>query len=295
MTAPRVYWLTPRTVTVHPGGRRRASLSLLALVAGVATLVLPTISSLAQYHWNTEGGAQGPIILVSGLWLIWREREKIKWRPRSIPRSWLLLLAPLLIVYALATGFNLLGTRIAALYLIMILLGFFYLGVQCMRHLWPTILYLGFIVKPAESIVSVVTGPLQRWLSAVSTQLLRWVGYPIGSSGVRIQLAQYELLVAQPCAGIGSMFTLLAIGVLYIHLAAPKGKLHRTLLLVGIVPLAIAANLVRVMVIILLTYHAGDAIAQSFAHEMAGVATFILSLIGMFALDALLTWRALHR
>ncbi len=258
------------------------------LILGVAALTIPTLLSLAGVHWSTSNGAHGPLILVSGLWLIWRERDAIRFRPGGISGAWLLLLAPLLLVYGYGRGFQLLGTESAALYGILVLLGFYYWGPALMRRLWFAVLYLGFLIKPPYGVVAELTQPLKIAISELSVDLLHALGYPVGQSGVLIQIAQYELMVQQACAGLSSLVTLLALGLLYVHLTRPAGRLHAALLLAAIVPIAMVANLLRVILLVLLTYHAGDAVAQSVAHDAAGVVTFSLSMLGMFLVDRLL-------
>lgn len=261
-----------------------------AVVAGIVALAIPTILSLARIHWSTEDGAHGPIILVSGLWLFWREREHIHFRPGAIAGPWLLILAPLLALYGLSRSVGFLGTETASLWLILVLLGFYYWGPVVMRRLWFAVLYLGFLIKPPYGLVEQLTQPLKIGISETSVEILHLLGYPIAASGVLIQVGQYELLVKQACAGLGSLFTLLAIGLLYIHLTS-AGRTRGLILMLAILPIALLANLLRVIILVLLTYHAGDAVAQSFAHDVAGVATFALSVAGMLALNWLLDRR----
>ncbi len=267
---------------------RAMNRSLLLLTAGALLLLIPVVIDLARYDWSTTAGAQGPIILASGAWLVWRERDSFRFAPNSISGRWLALLGPLLLLYLFGRSLHLLGTETIAAYLTLILLGFYYFGAASMRRLWFAWAYLAFLVKLPQGIVAALTGPIQIGLSQLSVRLLDLAGYPVGNSGVTIQVGQYELLVAQACAGLGSLFALLAIGLLYVHLTRPAGRLHALLLLAGIIPLALLANLLRVLIIILLTYHVSDAVAQSFVHEVAGIGTFLLSLIGMAALDGLL-------
>jgi exosortase len=264
---------------------------MLIVGAGVAMLAVPTIISLGQLHWSTDNGAHGPLILVSALWLFWRERANIEWRPGSIHGAWLLLLLPLLFTYFVGRSLGMIGTEAAALYLIFVLLGFTYWGPAIMRRLWFAILYAAFLVKPPEGPIAELTSPLKVWLSSMAVDLLHLAGYPIGKSGVLIQVAQYELLVAQACAGLGSLVTLLAMGLLYVHLTQPEARAHKVILIASIIPIAILANLVRIIFLVLLTYHVSDGVAQGFAHDLAGVVTFALSMLGMLALDALLQRR----
>ena len=258
------------------------------LLLGIAALLIPTLLSLATRHWSISSGAHGPLILISGTWLIWRERHWLRFQPGGIGQAWLLMLVPLLPLYAFGRGFQLLGTESAALYAMLVLLGFYYWGPAAMRRLWFAVLYLAFLIKPPYGVVAELTQPLKIALSELSVDLLHALGYPIGQSGVLIQIAQYELMVEQACAGLSSLVTLFALGLLYIHLTRPPGRMHAILLLAAIVPIAMVANLLRVIILVLLTYHAGDAVAQSVAHDAAGVVTFSLSMLGMFLFDQLL-------
>lgn len=262
------------------------------LIAGVAALTLPTLYSLASIHWRTENGVHAPIILVSGVWLLWREREHIRFRPDSISRSWLLLVVPFLLLYTLSRSAGFLGAESAALWLTLALLGFAYWGPAVMRHIWFAVLYLGFLIKPPYGLVEEMTQPLKIAISQACVEFLHLLGYPIAASGVLIQIAQYELLVKQACAGLGSMFTLLAIGLLLIHLTRLP-RLRSLILVVAIIPVALLANFIRVLILVLLTFHMGDAVAQSFAHDMAGIVTFALSVGGLLGLHLMLerSWR----
>ncbi|MDP9085983.1 MAG: exosortase [Pseudomonadota bacterium] len=264
---------------------RLADPSLVVVAGGLALLLLPVISDMARYHWSTPGGAQGPLVLVSGIWLVWRECRSFRFAPPAISSHWLLLIVPLVALYLFGRSLRLIGTESVAALSIIILLGCFYFGLLAMRRTWFAWLYLAFLIRPPQSLVVALTGPLQIGLSEISVRLLALAHYRVGNAGVTIQVGQYELLVAEACSGLGSLIALLAIGLLYVHLTRTPTRRHALLLLIGIVPIALVANLVRVMFIIMLTYYAGDAVAQSFAHELAGLATFSLSLTGMAALD----------
>ncbi len=54
------------------------------------------------------------------------------------------------------------------------------------------------------------------------------------------------------------------------------------------IPIAIVANIIRIMILILLTYFFGDEVAQSFLHFAAGLVLFSTALALVFALDTLI-------
>ncbi len=278
------------------GALSRIPAPLLVLIVGIAALVLPTLFSLATTYWSTSNGAHGPILLISGVWLLLRERASIRFRPRSISPAWLAIFLPaLLILYAFARVFGILTLESATLYGVLVLLAFYYWGPPTVRRLWFAIAYLGFLVRPPAGIVAELTQPLKIWISESAVAALRALDYPVASAGVRIQIGQYELLVQQACAGLGSIFSLFAICLLYVHLVQRSDTLRNTLLLLAVIPVAVGANYLRVLTIILLTFHAGNNVAQGFAHDAAGILTFVLSLMGMAAVDKALTLLPLGR
>jgi exosortase len=117
--------------------------------------------------------------------------------------------------------------------------------------------------------------------------LLYIFGYPIAGSGVTINIGQYQLLIAAACAGLNSLISLSAIGLFYIYIRHNANWRYAVLLMFAIVPVAIMANFIRVLALILITYYLGDAAAQGFLHNFSGITMFLFSLLGIFGVDAL--------
>jgi exosortase len=193
---------------------------------------------------------------------------------------------PLLLVYAFARAYGILFVETGTLYLILVLLAWVHWGSAAVRHLWFPLLYLGFLIVPPGSLVTEATQPLKIWISAAAADFLYALGYPVAQLGAIIHIDQYQLLVEQACAGLGSLLTLSALGLLYIHLRGRTGGWHSGALMAAIIPIAIFANFVRVVALVLLTYHVGNEFAQGVAHEAAGMFMFLVSMLCMFAADA---------
>jgi exosortase len=126
-------------------------------------------------------------------------------------------------------------------------------------------------------------------VSDITTWLLAAVGYPITQVGVTIYIAQYQLLVEDACAGLNSLISLTAVGLFYIYLMHNASWRYSLLLLALLLPIAIAANVVRVIILVLLTYYAGNEVAQGYLHDFAGIVTFVSALLLIFGIDKLLT------
>lgn len=148
----------------------------------------------------------------------------------------------------------------------------------------PTVLLIFMVPLPATLVIAVTT-PLKSAVSAVASSLLYTLGYPIGRSGVVLTVGPYQLLVADACAGLNSMFTLEALGLLYMNIMNYKSAVRNVALALLIVPISFVANIVRVCILVLVTYHFGDEAGQGFVHGFAGMVLFIVALTLILLVD----------
>jgi exosortase len=139
------------------------------------------------------------------------------------------------------------------------------------------VLYLIFMVPLPSSLVDAITGPLKQWISDIVESLLYAAGYPIARTGVILQIGQYQLLVADACSGLHSMFSLTALGTLFMYIMGRTSRLHNAVML---------ASIVRVIILVLVTYHLGDEAGQGFLHGTAGMVLMLAALVFFFAFDA---------
>jgi exosortase B len=161
-------------------------------------------------------------------------------------------------------------------------------GWTALRALWFMLLFIFYLVPLPGTFVDGLTLPMKQSVSEIAAQILYAAGYPIARTGVILTIGQYQLLVADACAGLNSMFSLSALGLLYLYLMKHKSWLQNGLILVSLLPIAFCANIVRVIVLVLVTYHFGDAAGQGFAHGFSGMVLFVIALISILLLDAIL-------
>jgi exosortase B len=260
------------------------------LLAGFAVLYGPSYFSLAQIVWPTDEQGHGPIILVVSLWLLWRQRFELARLPVQ-PRPWIgaPLLALGLLLYVFGRSQSILMVEVGTQLLILPALVLIFLGARALRLVWFPLFFLLFMVPLPQTVVGSVTGPLKMAVSAVASDLLHAMGYPIGRAGVILNVGQYQLLVADACAGLNSMFTLEALGLLYMNLMNYTNATRNVVLALLIIPISFAANIVRVMLLVLVTYHFGDEAGQGFIHGFAGMVLFMAGLTFMLLTDKLLS------
>ena len=270
-----------------PAGLDLAVCALLLL--GFAALYAPSYATLARQVWPTDEQGHGPIILALGLWLLFGMRHSVAALPQQgEPGLGGLFLLAGVLMYVLGRTQAMLVLEMLSQHLVVVGLILLFLGRRALRLMWFPLFFLLFMVPLPGSVVSMLTAPLKTAVSAVAAQLLHGLGYPVARAGVMLSVGQYQLLVADACAGLNSMFTLEALGLLYMNLMRYTSVARNVLLAILIIPISFAANIVRVMILVLVTYHFGDAAGQGFVHDFAGMVLFIVGLAMILATDKLL-------
>lgn len=271
------------------GLRRFVTADRVILLLALAVFIVPTMRFVAQTGWSGEEGAHGPIILATGLWLLWREWQPIKHLARPGPSRWVfVLLAVFIPLFVFARITQIVEIEGYVMYAVLLAVLYSIVGSRVMKLLWFPLLYLAFAFPPPETLIAALTVPLKIALSQWSIIVLRLFDYPIGGEGVRIFIGQYELLVAAACSGLNSLISLTAITLFYVYLRHQAEWRYALLLVLLVIPIALFANFLRVLILILLTYYAGEATAQGFLHNFAGLFMFAIALGIMFAMDELI-------
>lgn len=270
--------------------RKWLTLPSLVLLVGAAALVIPTMIDVARVNWSTDQGGHGPIVLATGIWLLWREtRSGLAPGGNRAVLPAAIALAGFLLFFVVSRITNILEFEAFAMYGALVSAAFMFWSGKSIRALWFPILYLAFSLPPPDSVVAAVTQPIKILISQAAVNLLYLLGYPIASSGVTIQIAQFELLVAAACAGLNSIISLSAICLLYAYLRRRSNAAYLFVLMLAILPVAVFANFIRVLTLILITYYGGEAAAQGFLHDFAGLLMFSVALFTIFAFDEMVS------
>ena len=264
---------------------------LLALV-GFGAMYLPSYLAAAHGLWQSDESGHAPVILIVVLWLFWQVRKEVKNAPYQplAALGWPLLVLGILL-YGFGRVFAVPSIEFTSQPLIVAALLLLLKGSIALRSAWFAVVYLVFMVPLPATLVDAVTGPLKNWISVMVVDTLYAAGYPITRTGVMITVGQYQLLVADACSGLNSMFSLSALGVLFMYITgrtSRTSRLHNVVMLAAILPIAFFANVVRVITLVLVTYHFGDEAGQGFLHDGAGVILIIIALAAFFVLDGAL-------
>lgn len=269
-------------------GRSELWLRGVCLVLALAAIT-PGLRSLSYLWSNSDLMGYGYLIPASALGLLWLARHEVTHalrtgEPPSDGALWVLGAAVIESVGLLADVASLAGIGIP------LLLGataYAVGGVTLARALAFPIGFLVFMLPPPGFLVDPLLAKLKSVVTLASVELIRLSGVPVASEGNRIFVPGHELFVANACAGLNSIVTLLPLGVVVATFLV-KGAWRRAALLASIVPLAMLGNVLRVVVTALLVARFGAEYAAGNLHETFGAVTFSLGTIALLGVARLL-------
>lgn len=261
---------------------------MVSALLGLVVLLVPSYVDLARTIWASEAQAHGPIILGVALVFFWRLHRQIdQLAARPATAGWPLFIFGLLL-YILGRSQDILIFEVGSHIVIVASLLLIIRGWAALRAAWFPLFFMLFMIPLPGAVVDALTLPMKMAVSFVAEQILYGVGYPIARTGVILQIGQYKLLVADACAGLQTLFTLEALGLLYLNIVRHDSLFRNIALAILIIPISFTANVIRVMVLTLITYHYGDEAGQGFLHGFAGMVLFISALLLIMGVDSLL-------
>lgn len=260
------------------------------VLLGLGVMYGPSFAALFTGIWSTSEQAHGPIVLFVSLFLLYRQWPAMRTAGEGTAPSawgWPLLVIGLLL-YILGRSQDIVLFEIGSLIWVLVAVGLLLIGPGAIRAQAFPLFFMLFMVPLPAPVVDALTMPMKMAISYVADGLLFAVGYPIARTGVVLQIGQYQLLVADACAGLHTLFSLEAMGLLYLNLVRHNSWFRNVLLGILIIPISFTANVIRVISLTLITYYWGDEAGQGFLHGFAGMVLFLSALLLIIGVDSLL-------
>lgn len=262
-----------------------------ALVVLIGFLYKDIVAYLVRQWWDDPDFSHGFVVpLISG-YLVWQRKSVVERLPLK-PSWWgfAVMVGALAMLLLGIFGAELFLSRSSLIFLLAGMVIFF-LGWAQFRALVFPWAFLFLMVPIPTILMNEVTLPLQFVASNLATSLLRLVGVPVLREGNVIQLPTMSLEVVEACSGIRSLVSLITLAVVYSYLLE-KSKLIRVILVSSALPIAIAANGLRIMGTGLTGIYWSPDKAEGFFHEFSGWVIFVLSLLMLLGLHNVMKFAA---
>ena len=232
--------------------------------------------------------SHGWLIPMVSAYLVWRRKDEL-WQARSRWSGW--GLTAILVSLAL----YLVALRIQQTRLVLVSLAGLAWGIPCFVFgsrvgsiLWFPCAYLLFCV-PVTFLES-LTFPLRLISTGAAEVVLNGLGIAVTRVGTAIYFTAsggFALDVANPCSGLRYLMAMVALTTAYSYLAV-KSPWRRLTLCACAIPLAMAGNIVRILLIALVGLAFGQHVALGFYHDYSGYVVFAVAILLMIWLGGLI-------
>jgi exosortase len=272
----------PEPIIGRPVARLASWYTVTLLVLGV-WLYAPVLFRLAHQWWSDPNFSHGFFVPVFSVYVVWQNRTRLR-TIQSEPSIWGL---PVIVI---SLAMLLVGTFGAELFLsrlsFILLIGgavVFFVGWAMLRAVLFPLCFLILMIPIPAIVFSQITLPLQVLASKLAAGTLPICGVPVLREGNIINLPAMPLEVAQACSGIRSLMSLTTLAIMYGYLVERRVWVRVALALASI-PIAVAANGLRIVGTGLIVQYWDPEKAEGFFHLFSGWLVFVFSLLMLFAL-----------
>ena len=266
----------------------KPSYLILAAFALFLIIYIPVLIGLVGDWYDDDNYSHGFLIPVVSAYLIWKKRQQIKeLTAPSGDNLGLILIIFGMVIYILATAaaeyFTLRFSLVATLFGLV----WYLYGRGVIKLTWFELLFLLFMIPLPYVLYNSLTFPMQLFATKVTVKILNIIGMTALRQGNMIHLPGYSLEVAEACSGMRSLISLLALGAIYARLTQ-KDIPRQIVLFLSTIPIAIAANIFRVLFTAVGAYTISRELAEEFLHELSGMMVFIVAFIMLFIWGAVI-------
>jgi exosortase len=206
----------------------------------------------------------------------YQELKSLAGRPRSSSKWGFAFLVPALVLHALDAGMHTQLLSAFALILSLPGLSLLLLGAERTRAIAFPLLFLAFALPIPLAFTEQIHWQLRQVITAGTATVVPWFGIPVFVEGTTLHMANGAVQVADACSGFSTLYAAIAVACLTAY--STRSGSRKALVLLSAVPLAIGANLVRVIGLVLLVVWMGPGILDTFVHPLSGILTFALAL-----------------
>ncbi len=251
---------------------------LLLLACVLYSPILPDLfHDLIAYNNNSHGLL---VPFVSG-YLLWRTRKRIPWEEASTSWTglWVTVISIALYVIGYAGGIKILPRLMFVCTISGLTL--FNLGTRIYAAVAIPLLFLFFMVPVPVTVESIVSFPLQIWVTKVSAAILQALSITVLREGNMLHFAKTSLEVAEACSGIRSLTAYAMLGFFFAHVI--RGNwVKKSFIILMTIPLSFFVNIVRVTGTGILAHFYGRSVAKEFLHDFSGMAVFAVGFFLIF-------------
>jgi exosortase len=265
------------SVQDRPAAARWQRVAAYLLIGELVVLYAPTARFLWERWtisvWQNAHGALVPPVVA---YLIYHELKRFRGSPPSSSAWGFVLLVPALMLQALDAGMHTQLLSAASILVALPGLSLLLLGIDRTRAILFPLLFLAAALPIPLGMTEQIHMQLRLVTTAATAWLVPMLGIPVYAEGTTLHLPPGALQIADACSGFSTLYAAAAVACLTAHSAPTMWR--KALVILSAAPLAIAANILRIVTLVLLVMWRGPGVLETSLHPLSGMMTFALAL-----------------
>lgn len=269
------------------------SFILAATVLFIASYHETLVWMYGRYISSESYYSHGFLVPFVTAYFIWRKRDQLRDEPAGVSWWGLALIAAALLIHVFGTVIYVFSVSGISIFILIFGLSLFLAGSRRTRIILFPLAFTIFMFPLPSAIISVISFPLKLFVAKSGAWIAGLTGIPVYLEGFYISIPAGTLLVGNPCSGLRSLITFLALGSILAYIS-PLSLWKRVSIILVSVPVAIASNVVRVPVLIIISHYRGleAAMPGGFWHDGSGIMVFVIGFVLLICFTRILEWGA---
>ena len=240
-------------------------------------------------RWNAPETYYGHGFLIFPMSLFWLWNKRQSWSIETQPahRLGLVIIAGSLLVQVMAvlTGIHF----VSGFSLLPLLCGlvFYFGGWPWVKRLLFPILFLAFMIPAPLILIANINLELKLFSTRVALKAVQLLGIVAIQQGSMLVFENGIMIVGDICSGVRSTIALFAFSSYYAFWGQARW-IHRMILLAISIPVAVFANIVRIITVCLIAQVIGPEKTEGFIHDATGILVFVVAFVVLLSVDKII-------
>lgn len=271
--------------------RKGDSLFPVVVAALFIALYAPVVGPLVKQWLNDSNYQHGLAVPVVSAFILWRRRAALRAAGggHALVAGALVIACASILLIGGAAASELFTARLS-LPVMIIGLVLLFEGTRFLREAAFPLLFLFMMVPLPYIVYYKLTFPMQLMSARLAATLLGAIGVNVVRHGNVLSLPNYTLEVIAACSGLRSLMTMATLALILCAFSR-LSVARKAVLAASSIPIAIAANTIRLAVTAVGAYAVSPAFADGALHEISGLIVFFTGFLMLLLVWGLLRWK----
>ena len=215
-------------------------------------------------------------------YLIWVKKEQLENIDKKCSLWGLVLIIFSLSLHFLSTLAEVFFVSGFSILFLVFGISLFLYGKQITKKILFPLSFLIFMFPLPLVAINAISFPMKMFATKSAVFILqKFMHIPMKNEGFQIFFPKASLVVGNPCSGLRSLISMLALGSIFAYLLKAN-MFKKNVLFFSAIPIALFSNIIRVIMLCLGVFIYGSQMTKGLFHDLTGYLVFVIAFVGLW-------------